>query len=163
LKYLNSIKNIDDNDSLLFHTLNVIYQLSIIKEIDYIIEYFINKGLYHLIKDFINRDNDRIKDFVIKILGNLLSLSDISSQILLNQGILNTYKYLLENESFVNLKEIIWGLSNIAAGTSSQIDLLYKEGFVTKIMQLINNLIVEDIVNFEKYYEKEYKVKVIFI
>ncbi len=72
----------------------------------------------------------------------MLSSDDVKTQILINQGILDIYLPLLDEDDPKLLKETLWGISNICAGTASQIELLGKRGIVTKILEMADILLI---------------------
>jgi hypothetical protein len=107
-----------------------------------ITEKFISQGVYSKLSEIVFETPDEtIKIYCIKVIANLLGADDVQTQRLINQGILYIFKNLLEEVDLKVLKEALWGISNIAAGTWSQIDKLIEEGILIKIMDIADQLI----------------------
>jgi importin subunit alpha-1 len=86
------------------------------------------------------RHNDTICLHVYKVIGNLLSGTDVQTECLIQNGVLNILRNFIEEKDPRKLKEILWSCSNIAAGTCSQIEKLYDSGILFRTMEIIDTL-----------------------
>jgi len=121
-----------------------------------IIEKFISCKIYHLISQYIyETQNLSNKIFCVKIISNLTGGNDVQTQRLIEQGIIYLFKQLLEENDIKILKEAMWGLSNICAGTVSQIHKVYDEGLITKVFELVYRL-MPFIDDEDKLYQEVY-------
>lgn len=106
------------------------------------LEKFISSNIYHIISQYIYETKFlAYKIFCVKIIANLTGGNDVQTQRLIGEGIVYLFKQLLEEEDTKILKETLWGLSNICAGTVSQIQKVYDEGLITKVLEIISRLI----------------------
>jgi hypothetical protein len=131
------LKNsIDENE--ISNCLFIIYKLTSTTGI--LLDKFIDKDVYNKLVDLMTY-NDTFKYYSLKILANLLSSSDHKAQILIDQGILDVYLRIFEDNDPKIIKEALWGLSNICAGTASQIEKLEKKGIISKVLELTDYLV----------------------
>ena len=94
-----------------------------------------------LISQYLNQNDFSILATLIELIIVLLVGSDSHVQILLDEGLIDIFKQCLDEFKLSNkalLKNVIFGLSNIACGTEFQIQLLHK------------SLIFQDILNIAK-------------
>lgn len=107
----------------------------------------INSNFSETIIKFFNilKDNEvRIKTF--DLFNDILSYDDKMNQLLLNAGLCQILKNLLNEFQFNNKKflaEIIFAISNISSGLLNQIELLNKEGIFYDIIK-INKFYIEN-------------------
>lgn len=73
-----------------------------------------------------------LKLSISRILGNCCTGNDILTENMLSKGILDIYKELVKEQEPCIRKEVMWGLSNIMAGTESQ------------VKRLLNHPVIED-------------------
>jgi hypothetical protein len=131
------LKNsIEENE--ISNCLFIIYKLTSTTGI--LLDKFIDKNLYNKLVDLMSI-NDTFKYYSLKIIANLLSSSDIKAQFLIDQGILDVYVRIFDDNDPKIIKEALWGISNICAGTASQIEKLQKKGILAKILELTDYLI----------------------
>jgi importin subunit alpha-1 len=128
------------------HCLYSIYKLT--STTTNIIEIILSENIYRRLADLMFKYDDIIRFYVIKIIANLLSGSDVQTQRLINEGVINLYRQLLEEDDMKITKEVLWGLSNISAGTCSQIDSLHEAGILIKVLGIadcaLSNIHKED-------------------
>ena len=94
-----------------------------------------------LISQYLNQNDFSIRATLIELMIVLLVGSESHVQILLDEGLIDILKQCLDEFKLSNkalLKNVIFGLSNIACGTEFQIQLLHK------------SLIFQDILNIAK-------------
>merc|ERR1712176_572856 len=77
----------------------------------------------------------------MKAVGDIVTGNDIYTQQCIDNGLLNALYHLLtepdQNECF--LKEILWTISNITAGTKQQIIAVIKANIFPFLMEIIKN------------------------
>lgn len=93
-----------------------------------------------IVKKLVNICMSNKKEFlspVTRILGNLVTSTDeITDLVLANDGLKHICN-LLNSDKAVIRKEAAWTISNIAAGTTEQVEMLFNLGVFVKISQLI--------------------------
>lgn len=78
----------------------------------------------------------------LKILGNITTGSDQDTQLLLDNNILPILKELLIHMNFDDtlfLKQILWIISNIVAGTKNQVKQVLQYDIIPKIVEYLKN------------------------
>jgi hypothetical protein len=76
----------------------------------------------------------------------------VQTQTLINEGIIELYRGLIEEDDVGIIKEVLWGLSNICAGTVSQIERVFECGLLNRVLEIANYLLLK--VDEDKtYYE----------
>jgi importin subunit alpha-6/7 len=88
-----------------------------------------------------NKYDRGVRFYCIKIVANLLSGNDVQTQTLINEGVIDLYKGLIEETDTGIIKEILWGISNICGGTVSQIEKVYDSGVFNRVLELANYLL----------------------
>jgi importin subunit alpha-1 len=101
-----------------------------------------------------HKENDKICLYVYKVIGNLLSGTDIQTEFLIQNDILSVLRNFIEEKDPKRLKEVLWSCSNIAAGTCGQIEKLFDSGILFRAMEIIAQY--EGSVTFDRV---AYKVK----
>jgi importin subunit alpha-1 len=96
--------------------------------------------------------NEKICLYIYKVIGNLLSGTDIQTELLIQNGILEILRNFIEEKDPKKLKEILWSCSNIAAGTCSQIERLYSSGIIFRTMEIIDTY--KEVVLYDKVIQK---------
>jgi hypothetical protein len=146
-KYLNTA----NDDKEIASCLYTVFKLSSTNS--RILEKFISSNIYHIISQYIyETQNLANKTFCVKIISNLTGGNDVQTQRLIEEGIIYLFKQLLEEDEVKILKEALWGLSNICAGTVSQIQKVYDEGLITKVFELIDRLM--SFIDEDKVYQE---------
>jgi hypothetical protein len=56
---------------------------------------------------------------------------------MIKEGAIDILRNLIESKDHSMLKEVLWGCSNIAAGSYSQIEKLYYSGIPFRVMEII--------------------------
>ena len=93
--------------------------------------------MQHLDNSFNQREPKHIVTPVVRVLGNFVSGSDSQTQAVIDGGMIERAQQLLRNPRKNVRKETCWLLSNIAAGTQSQITSLFQfPSLLQNIVQL---------------------------
>lgn len=117
---------------------------------------YVNPQTFKRITELLNKCSYKNKIYIVKVVANLVSGNDVQTQLLINEGIIEVYKGLMQEEDIKIIKEVIWGISNIAGGTVSQIEKLIKIGLLKSVLEISEYLI-------GKYEDSEFFVVNIFI
>jgi importin subunit alpha-1 len=73
----------------------------------------------------------------LRILGTTSTGNEVLTQVLLDNKILDTFEELLDSKKSLVRREVCWTLSNIAAGTRPQIEMLLgREQLIDKVLML---------------------------
>jgi importin subunit alpha-1 len=88
-----------------------------------------------------NKYDQNVRFYCIKIVANLLSGNDVQTQTFIQEGVIDLYKGLIEDTDIGIIKEVLWGISNICGGTVSQIEKVYESGVFNRVMELGNYLL----------------------
>ncbi len=107
---------------------------------DHILQKFLRVEFYKRLISLMTEYSLDTKLYCLKVIANMTSSSDVQTQFLINEGILEVYKSQLEDQDFSVVKETLWGLSNICAGSISQIERLFQCGIPFKILKIAHNL-----------------------
>lgn len=137
VRYLKTV----DNTKTAFDCLYIIFQLTMISGTSYLIDLLLTHDIMNVLFGYIHGSNIKLKKFCVKILGNMLSGNDVITQRIINKGALDLFKHLLETDDEDLLYEVVWGASNIAAGTCSQIEKIHQNGIVYKVIDILQNYI----------------------
>jgi importin subunit alpha-1 len=135
LKYLSN----STEDKELGQALYVIFKLTSTYGI--ILNEFISPYALKVISELLTRSTKTNKLYAVKIIANLNSGNDIQTQLLINEGIIEIYKGLIQEDDLKLIKEVIWGISNIAGGTVSQIEKLIINGIIKSVIEIADYLI----------------------
>lgn len=82
----------------------------------------------------------------LRILGNITTGSDFVTQSLIEvPGFFDVLVNVLNSDNSKNIKEVCWLISNIAAGTHAQVEILIDSGVVSQTIQFLNNTATEAI------------------
>jgi hypothetical protein len=135
IKYFYS--SVDEKE--LIQCLFIIFKLTS-QNSDLILQKFLRVEFYKRLITLMTEYSLDTKLYCLKVIANMTSSSDIQTQFLLNEGILEVYKSQLEDADFSVVKETLWGLSNICAGSISQIEKLFECGIPFKILQIAQGL-----------------------
>jgi hypothetical protein len=104
-------------------------------------EVLLNTNIFSKLSEILEKKNDEKNHlYAIKIIGNILSGHDIQIQRMLDLGVLNIIYNYLFTSNYKILKEVIWCISNIAAGALNHIDKLHEYGIFKILMKYINDL-----------------------
>lgn len=74
---------------------------------------------------------------VLRTLGNIVTGTDVQTQIVIDCGIMSAFQFLLHHEKQTIQKEGAWMLSNITAGTQEQIQAVINAGVMPRILELL--------------------------
>ncbi|KAA6388037.1 MAG: putative importin subunit alpha-3 [Streblomastix strix] len=96
-------------------------------------------GILMIVIRYMRHHNLRLIIPALRIVGELASGSELDTQSVVNAGALDALNILLQKTKLVILKESCWVLSNIAAGTSSQVDALLQSGCIQRILALLHS------------------------
>lgn len=75
----------------------------------------------------------------LRVLGNLCTSTDEVTEKVIEAGAIQPITNLLNNPKETIIKESLWCLSNVAAGTVTQIKLLIDAGVILKACELLIN------------------------
>jgi hypothetical protein len=84
--------------------------------------------------------DERTHSYALKIVGNMTIGTDLQTQRLIDEGLLDLFTSYLNTSSFKVLKETIWSISNVAGGCLSHITLLYESKILDTIVKYIVDL-----------------------
>eukprot|EP00051_Salpingoeca_urceolata_P022821 m.379180 g.379180 ORF g.379180 m.379180 type:complete len:514 (-) comp20027_c4_seq30:3095-4636(-) len=76
---------------------------------------------------------------VVRCIGNLVSGNHTQTQAVIDAGCIPPLIAALENETDAVVKETCWALSNIAAGTQSQIESLLGHGALEPVLRILGH------------------------
>jgi len=99
-----------------------------------------------MIKKFIDCANSNHISYhvpITRILGNLATSSDFIAEMMIKYDGIKSISNLLSNDKSNVRKEAAWTLSNIAAGTSSQVKYLIELNIYPKVFELIKEDCIE--------------------
>ena len=101
------------------------------------------KLLPYIIK-FLDIDNKKVKMICLRIVGNI-ACEDNANQVqnLIELNVLERLKYTLFDENLGIRKESAFILSNIAAGTQRQIEILIEQNFLQIMLKVFNNDVIK--------------------
>ena len=108
-----------------------------------ILSKFISVEVFKLLVKIMNEYDYSIKFYCVRIIANLLSGNDVQTQTLINEGIIELYRGLIEDDDVGIIKEVLWGLSNICAGTVSQIERVFDCGLLSRVLEIANYLLLK--------------------
>lgn len=74
-----------------------------------------------------------------RVIGNLLSGDNQTTQVVIDAGVLPSLKKLLSHEEWILRKETCWSLSNIMAGTSEQIQSVIDEDIIPILLRILDS------------------------
>lgn len=105
------------------------------ENINAIIEFIDLKKIVNLVE---SHENDKIKAPAIRIIGNIVTGNDTQTQKMIDCGFLPIFHKLLLSKASKRstIKEICWAISNVAAGTTQQIQALFDENLFKTIFDL---------------------------
>jgi hypothetical protein len=149
IKFFNASVGQEEISKSLF----IIYKLSSSTSI--CLDKFINSNVYNRIVSVMNEYDLSIKYYCVRIIANMASGNDVQTQILIQNGVVELYKGLLEETDIKVVKEALWGISNICGGTVSQIAKVFSNNILDKILDIVDYLIplaTQD----KAYYEVKY-------
>eukprot|EP00808_Paulinella_micropora_P011713 g79899.t1 len=75
----------------------------------------------------------------LRTVGNILSSTDLHTQIMVDTGVIPLLRELLQNPHNNIRKEAAWALSNITAGTRQQIQAVIDEGCIPHLIEMLNS------------------------
>jgi importin subunit alpha-1 len=96
------------------------------------IQAVLDSGVAVKLVEFLKNKDSKLLTPVVRCLGNFVTGSDLQTQAVIDAGILPHLKALLESPRKAIRKEACWLVSNIAAGTTKQIGLLFSQGGIVK-------------------------------
>ncbi|KAK4298526.1 hypothetical protein Pmani_029128 [Petrolisthes manimaculis] len=116
--------------------------------VDSTIELVIDADILPLLTPHLKSPHQKVQDPAVRVVGNIVSATDVQTDAALEAGILAPIHNILKNSVVDNLrKEAAWVLSNITAGTTQQIQKLLDEGVLLTIYDVIskdsNNVVKE--------------------
>lgn len=76
----------------------------------------------------------------LRSIGNIVSGSDIQTQLAIDAGVLSTLPQLMRHPKASMQKEAAWALSNIAAGPCKQIQQIITCGLLPPLVELLKNV-----------------------
>ena len=110
------------------------------KNYDKFIQEIIDTGLLQKIIKYLDSKNKFIIINFLRIIGNISSIDNANyTQKLIDLGVLDKLKYTLFNENLSIRKESCFILSNIAAGTQKQIEILIEHNFLQIMYKIFKN------------------------
>ena len=132
------LRNNNEKDDFL---LDVGVFLSILtKNYSQFIQEIIDIGLLQKIIKYLDIKNRNILINFLRVVGNIASSENANqTQKLIDLGILDKLKYTLFNESLSIRAESCFILSNIAAGTQKQIEILIEQNFLQIMYKIFKN------------------------
>lgn len=134
-------------------SLYIVFKLTSTKTL--VLEKFINLNVFKRICEVMSSYDYSIKFYCVRIIANMVSGNDIQTQLMINAGVIELYRQLIEEEDVKILKEVLWGISNICAGTVSQMQRILEQGIMDKIFEICNKL-VSQLWDDKIYYEVKY-------
>lgn len=129
--------HISDPDTLNY----LLFVLFIITKNEETIETLISYKLFDKLSSILyKKAEEKTHIYSLKLLGNMTLGTDVQVQRLIDIGLLDILYSYLNTSNLKLLKETIWGISNIAAGTLSQINRIYESKILDKIIEYIITL-----------------------
>lgn len=101
------------------------------------IQKLIDSGVVPRILDLAKSANGVLVLPAIRVIGALCSGSNQQTQYVLDAGFINDIAPLLDNPAESVRKEICWIISNITAGTATQLRMIFDWGLCPKILNMI--------------------------
>jgi len=105
-----------------------------------VLDHFVSIGVVDFLSQWMFTNVKEVKTVALKLVASFVSSTkDEHTQLMLDHGFLNcAYKIFDETEKKAVRKEILWMLSNVAAGSVSQIEQLMElEDFIPKTLSII--------------------------
>ena len=153
LAYLHTYAYSPDKETVL----NALWAISYVTDCDrdnYLL--FLNKKFLDHIVEFLVPGKEEFFRPCLRIVGNICAEHDFDIKCIMNGGFLHNAQQLAasiiddhDNESL--LKEILWIVSNMAAGTEENLQILFDEGFINMAFQLISGTYTEAVKNESLY------------
>jgi hypothetical protein len=81
-------------------------------------------------------DDQKIKVPALRVVGNLVTGSDVHTQIVIDSGVLGQLEKLIQDPRSSIRREACWALSNICAGTRSQISQIIDSGLIQILVNI---------------------------
>lgn len=102
--------------------------------------------LPHIVK-VMQTDNQSVLLPCLRILGGFISKTAMTTQQVVDSGALDLFPKLIGHPNLNIRKEIVWMISNIAAGTQLQLETLVSKGY----LKILNKIMRDDenIIKFE--------------
>lgn len=89
--------------------------------------------------ELISTESQYIQCPALRIAGNIVSGDDNNdTQIMLNAGLVHFLTILIPTATDNRRKEILWIISNITAGSTTQIDVVIKYGFIPYLVNIVS-------------------------
>ena len=128
-----------DNDELLVSWIKTICGISFLSEAHN--QVIIEKGIIKHVFDLVSYSDEKIYCICLRIIGNILSRSEVQTNLLLNFNLLDKLLLRTKDENSAIKREVYWGLSNIAGGTPKQVNKLVNHDI---LLQAIHDIIDSD-------------------
>ena len=95
--------------------------------------------LVELIQVYASNQNSKILAPAVRCLGNLLTGGAAETQAVLDMGVLDAFRaVLLATKKNSIIKDVVWAISNITAGTIQQIAAVGDSGVLGSIIEILN-------------------------
>jgi importin subunit alpha-1 len=107
------------------------------------LQILINRGVVSFIMTLDSNTPLRLIACTLRIIGNLLSGDDFMVEEIIRYGVINLCDKLLFHTNPTIRRESAWCLSNIAAGTKTQIALLVESGVFPKLVELVRDQVAD--------------------
>ncbi|KAI8870496.1 ARM repeat-containing protein [Ramicandelaber brevisporus] len=146
-------------DSILDGALGIIRNVTTLEPV---VEAIIQRELLPLIMQCVSIDVSKIAGSAIRILGNLVSQSDDVTDVVIQKGGLQALIVGLGYSDSAIVKSACWALSNILAGTPSQIIASLQAGTLKQFSQLLLSSVQPVNVQIEAMYAFNYAAEFIY-
>jgi len=90
-----------------------------------LIQAVLDLGVVPSVKGFLRHDSSKVALAAVKVVGNLFVGTDQQVDKVLDKDLLDAFEPLLAGKKRYIRKEILWSLSNLTAGSPSQMQLLF--------------------------------------
>ena len=97
-----------------------------------------NKGLVERLIELLATGEKSVTTPALRTIGNIITGTDDQTQFAIDNGIVKLFPGLLQSRYPQIVKEACWAISNIAAGSQSQVMVLQEANIIPTIIQLIN-------------------------
>jgi hypothetical protein len=104
------------------------------------IQEIIDRGLVKHVLTTLRKSKSKIRlSGAVRVLGNLSTGSELQTQHLLNDGMLDDLRIFLNKGHYWSLVEVMWSLSNVAAGSRGQIGALLSHPIMCSVHETFNS------------------------
>ena len=104
---------------------------------DHKLQAVIEEGLVPRLIDLLYLDNTSVLTPALRTVGNLVTGTQYQTQAVIDLGGLEAIEHIMDTQTNRNmLKECVWALSNVTAGTTPQIDAIMNGEFLSRLIAL---------------------------